>query len=61
MLTSLSHLDLSGNHKLAGGWQHLLPLRQLNSLDLRYCGLSEVRQELAELRAVIALYASDFI
>lgn len=40
MLTVLTHLGLSGNSKLAVGWQHLQPLTQLRDLDLSSCYLT---------------------
>ena len=54
-LTSLSSLDLNENYDLAGGWQHLRPLRQLSALDFRGCSLSEVPHELSHLGIVIQI------
>ncbi|KAL4853205.1 Receptor-like protein 50 [Chlorella vulgaris] len=57
-LTALTRLDLSSNSRLAGGWQHLLPLTQLRQLNLCECGLRAVPQELLALTALTQLDVS---
>ncbi|KAL4855412.1 Importin-5 [Chlorella vulgaris] len=57
-LTALTHLDLSRNSKLCGGWQHLLPLTQLRMLNLRSCDLEEVPEQLSALTALNRLNLS---
>jgi Leucine-rich repeat (LRR) protein len=57
-LTALTHLDLSRNRKLCGGWQHLLPLTQLRMLNLRSCDLEEVPEQLSALTALNRLNLS---
>ena len=54
-LTTLTSLDLSENEELAGGWQHLRPLRQLSALSLRGCRLAGVPAELSALTLLSSL------
>ncbi|KAI3423966.1 hypothetical protein D9Q98_009800 [Chlorella vulgaris] len=43
-LTALTHLDLAWNKGLKSGWEHLLPLTELQALCLFACGLTAVPQ-----------------
>ncbi|KAI3429644.1 hypothetical protein D9Q98_005730 [Chlorella vulgaris] len=55
MLTALTRLNLHDNPRLVGGWQHLLPMRQLRELDLSWCYLTAIPQELSALTALTSL------
>ncbi|KAL4854330.1 hypothetical protein ACK3TF_004858 [Chlorella vulgaris] len=47
VLIALTRLDLCRNDWLAGGWHNLLPLIQLQDLDLSQCGQTAVRAALS--------------
>ncbi|KAI3424446.1 hypothetical protein D9Q98_009998 [Chlorella vulgaris] len=58
MLTALTRLDLSGNSKLAGGWQHLQPLTRLQHLDLSHCNLTAIPLQVSALTDLTRLALS---
>lgn len=54
-LTALTRLDLSDNSRRAGGWQHLIPLTQLQDLYLSGPGLTAVPEHVSALIALTRL------
>ena len=55
VLTSLTCLNLSDNEELAGGWQHVLPLRRLRRLVLTLSGVELIPREFSEMTGLTAL------
>ena len=60
LLTGLSLLDLSYDFNVAGGWQHLLPLQQLQVLNLDGCQqLTAVPLAVSSMTALHELHLSE--
>ena len=60
-MTGLRQLNLSGNYHIAGSWQHLTGMKQLERLRLTDCDLAAVPEVLSQLTALTSVDLSRIL